>query len=98
MFGSAETVYTFDLVRLVVKGWCVMEHGQRGSPYLCLTIVGTLGLVSFLCVVGLIVADWHGHQASPALVSVIGTCVGSLASFLVSVPRGSAGVGDGKQP
>jgi hypothetical protein len=61
------------------------------NPYLCLVIVSCIGLVAALGMLGLIVEDILTHSASPAVVAIVSTCVGSLASFLVQVPARSVG-------
>jgi hypothetical protein len=61
------------------------------NPYLCLAIVAFLGAAMLLAIGGIIVANSRGLEPSPALVALASGCVGSLSSFLVSVPRGSVG-------
>jgi hypothetical protein len=64
---------------------------MQRNPYLCLVIVSCIGLVAAIGMLGLIVESIVDHGASPAVVAIVSTCVGSLASFLVQVPGKSAG-------
>ena len=68
------------------------------NPYLCLTIVLTLGLTMLLGLGGVILLTFAGKEPPSSLVAVISGCAGSLSSFLVSVPRGSAGWDDPNAP
>lgn len=67
------------------------------NPYVCLSIVLTLGLIAVVGIAGVVVSACRGGESSQALVAIVSACVGSLSSFLVAVPRGSHGHG-GDQP
>lgn len=61
------------------------------NPYVCLTIVAILGSFGLLSLAGIIACVLLGHEAPSALIAIASGCGGNLASFLVSVPRGSLG-------
>lgn len=61
------------------------------NPYLCLTIVGMLGGVMLLGMLGIVILSAMGKEPPASLVALASGAAGSLGSFLVSVPRGSAG-------
>ena len=65
------------------------------NPWLCITIVATLGLTLLVGVVGMVVLSAYGKTVPGELTATIGTCVGALSSFLVMPPRGSIGTGNG---
>lgn len=66
---------------------------QPRNPYLCLTVVALLGAALILSV-GAVLACVLAGQKPPDLFGYIATtALGSLASFLVAVPRGSVGGG-----
>jgi len=67
------------------------------NPYICLAIVLTLGGIAAVGMLGLLVLPAVGKQAPSEVVPVVGTCIGALCSFLVSVPRGQVG-GDNRDP
>lgn len=67
---------------------------QPRNPYLCLAIVVMLGLLAVVATGGIVLANLGGRDSPSSLVAIVSTCIGALASFLVSVPRGSVG-GDG---
>ena len=62
------------------------------NPWLCIVIAGTLGVVAVTGMVGLVLLPAVGVESTGPLVAIVSGCVGSLSSFLVSVPRGSVGV------
>lgn len=61
------------------------------NPWLCIAIVGVLGLIALVGVVCIGVGSARGVESAHALISIVSTCIGALSSFLVSVPRGSFG-------
>lgn len=67
---------------------------QPRNPYLCLTIVVALAVAGLVGLVGMMGLTYAGREVPQAAVAIVSGAFGSLASFLVSVPRGSAG-GDG---
>lgn len=64
------------------------------NPWLCLTIVGVLGMSVIVGLIGIIALALYDKQSPESLVGVVSTAIGALASFLVSIPRGSVGVQD----
>lgn len=68
------------------------------SPFLCLGIVITLGLVSLTSIGGLIVCALRGGESQgtmmgmAAMVSLASGAAGALSSFLVMPPRNSLGI------
>jgi hypothetical protein len=68
------------------------------NPYLCLTIVLTLGITMLVGLGGIIMLTFADKEPPASLVAVVSGAAGSLSSFLVSVPRGSAGWGDPNTP
>jgi hypothetical protein len=69
-----------------------METGALPrNPYICLAIIATLGTTLLIGTIGIIVLSFYGREPPQALVGIVGIAAGSLSSFLVSVPRGSAG-------
>lgn len=74
---------------------CTAEFGVTmvaRNPYLCLAIVGCLGLCAVIGTTGIIVSGAVGRGPEPALIAIISACIGSLSSFLVGIPKGSVGV------
>lgn len=63
------------------------------NPYLCLAIVTMLGLAGLLCGIGIILLPLYGKPVPESLPVLAGGVLGSLSSFLVAPPRGSAGAG-----
>ena len=63
------------------------------NPYICLLVVGLIGAIAILGTGGIMVASMYQRDVPQALVAIVSTCLGSLASFLVSLPRGTAGLG-----
>lgn len=63
------------------------------NPWLCIAIVGTLGLTILIGVIGMVVLALYGRPTPTELVAVVTTCTGAMSSFLVQPPRGSIGVG-----
>lgn len=70
------------------------EPTQMRNPWLCVIIVSALSAGSMIGILGCFVLSLYGKPASEALVSMVGTCVGSLASFLVHPPPNSVGIRD----
>lgn len=70
----------------------MQQQQPQRNPWICLTIVGLLGAVALVCVGGIIAASLRGVTPDNTLSFTLGTCIGSLSSFLVNVPRGSVGV------
>jgi hypothetical protein len=68
------------------------------NPWLCITIVLTLGAGALLGTVGLVVLALYHVDAPQALVATVATCYGALSSFLVQPPRGSIGLAEGQKP
>lgn len=54
---------------------------------LATVVVGSISAIGILASIGTFMLEYHGKAASPALVSIAATCVGSLSSFLVPVQR-----------
>jgi len=65
------------------------------NPWLCISIVIILGLGGIIGLSGLIGLANAGKPTSEALIAIVAGCFGNLASFLVMVPKGSVGVGEG---
>jgi cation transporter-like permease len=61
------------------------------NPYVCLSIVLGLILIAFVGVSGLVATNLLGHDSPRDLVAIVSTAIGSLSSFLVTVPRNSVG-------
>jgi hypothetical protein len=66
---------------------------QPRNPYLCLTIVGFIGVFGAIAIAGMVALCVVGRPIDPSIVGVAIGSLGSLSSFLVSVPRGSMGGG-----
>jgi hypothetical protein len=64
------------------------------NPYLCLTIVIILGLVSFGGLAGIFALAFAGRPVPESLIAITSGAAGSLGSFLVMPPRGSVGMAD----
>lgn len=73
-------------------------EAQPRNPYICLTIVVTLGLFGLMSVGGIVACALLSKDIPSALIAIASGCGGNLASFLVSVPRGSAGYGTDAKP
>ena len=71
---------------------------QPRNPWLCVLIAACIGIVAVAGVVGTILVAMTGHDLPPSLVALAGAALGSLSSFLVSVPRGSIGNEEGSKP
>jgi hypothetical protein len=67
------------------------------NPFLCITIVYFLGAVSVISLLGIIALAFIGKEPPSALISVASGSMCSLASFLVSPPRGSVGFDERQQ-
>lgn len=63
------------------------------NPYLCLVIVGSLGLCSLVGVVGMFALAYAGRAVPGEAIAIVAGAVGSLSSFLTRPPKGSAGTG-----
>lgn len=63
------------------------------NPWLCLTIVGFIGLGGIIGGVGMVLLAVYGKDIPPALAMLTAATFGSLSSFLVQPPRGSVGTG-----
>jgi len=64
------------------------------NPYLCLAIAAMLGVVGLVGLGGTVFLAYCQRPIPESLVAVTSGAVGSLSSFLVMPPRGSAGVAD----
>lgn len=71
---------------------------QPRNPFICLAIVVTIGVTLLIGVAGMVLLSVNRIDVPASLVAIISTAIGSLSSFLVSVPRGSAGIGDPPPP
>lgn len=67
---------------------------QPRNPYLCLAIVVSMAVCLNVGMIGILLMGYAGKEPPTSAVALVSTAIGSLSSFLVSVPRGSAG-GDG---
>jgi len=56
------------------------------SPYVCVSIVAILGAVAIIGSAGVVACAMLGKESPPALVAIVSTTLGSLASFLVHIP------------
>ena len=65
------------------------------NPYVCLTIIIILGAFGLLSLGGIIACALLNKDVPSALIAIASGCGGNLASFLVSVPRGSVGAESG---
>lgn len=65
------------------------------NPWICLTIVVILGLFGLLSLGGIIACSLMQRDVPSALIAIASGCGGNLASFLVSIPRGSVGAESG---
>lgn len=63
------------------------------NPYLCIVIVTGLGLAGTIGLAGIILLAYAGRPVPDSLTAVVAAALGSLSSFLVMPPRGSAGGG-----
>lgn len=64
------------------------------NPYICLAIVLLLGFTVILGTGGMLFLAFHKCETPQAVVAVVSGAAGSLASFLVQVPRNSVGGDD----
>lgn len=67
------------------------------NPYICIVIVAILGGAGILNSLGVILLALNGKEAPQAIVALASAALGALASFLVQVPRGTAGATGGHQ-
>lgn len=63
------------------------------NPWLCLTIVVSLALISLGGMCGIILLSYVGRPVPESLIAIAATAAGGLGTFLVQPPRGSVGVG-----
>lgn len=62
------------------------------NPWLCIVIVSIVGLGALTGTIGLVLLALYKVETPQALVATVSLCYGSLASFLVTPPRGSVGI------
>ncbi len=74
-----------------------MNDRTPSNPWLCVVIVLMIGLCSVFCVIGIVACVVLGRAAPPELIALAASGIGSLASILVSVPRGSVGYPDDRK-
>lgn len=66
------------------------------NPYVCLAIIISLAVTLLIGTCGMVWLAVLSKEPPSALVAVVSASIGSLSSFLVSVPRGSVGLPEGK--
>ena len=64
---------------------------QPRNPWLCVSIVFIIGLMGLTSDIGILWLSMLGKDPPQSLVAIGSGAMGALASFLVSVPRGSVG-------
>lgn len=68
--------------------------GNYRNPYLCLTIVWFLGVISVVSLLGIIALGFVGKETPSSLVSIASGSLCALTAFLVQPPRHSVGYDD----